>query len=82
MKKVPESDKYCMLAAQAWVELGNWREAAKELAQISRPLQSAPAVLKARGEVSWKGSHSVQGSGFEVQRFSVFPARRSAHLFR
>jgi uncharacterized protein HemY len=55
MRKVPDSDKYCMLAAQAWVELGNWREAEKELAKVSRATRRDPAVLKARCVVYLRG---------------------------
>lgn len=44
-------DSHFLLAAQGWIELGNYREANDELERISTPLRVHPDVLEIRCQV-------------------------------
>lgn len=52
MDPIPWPDKHYLHAAEGWLELGNAVEARLELAQIAKPLQTHPAVLDLRWQVS------------------------------
>ena len=53
-KAVPPPDKHYLLAAQGWIELGNFEEAACELEKIAPALGAHPDVLKVRWRVYGK----------------------------
>lgn len=50
MKELPYPDRHHLLSAEGWLELGDIREAVRELGSISRSYQGHPDVL----EVLWR----------------------------
>ena len=47
----PPPDSHHLLAAQGWLELGNWKESNEELEKIMAELRGHPDVLKLRVEI-------------------------------
>ena len=51
LKKLPHPDDHHLVAAEGWLELGDWREANDELENITPGLRAHPFVLEARYKI-------------------------------
>ncbi len=70
------ADRRYLLAAEGWLELGDWQSANDELDQIQPPLRAHPDVLKMRVEISsvagnWH--HVVEVAGTLAREFPDDP---------
>ncbi len=69
MKKLGQSDRFHLEAAQGWVELGEWREANEELDRITPQLRVHPDVLCVRWMVCFKADNLELAA--EIERVLV-----------
>jgi tetratricopeptide (TPR) repeat protein len=76
-------DSFHLSAAQGWLELGNWREAGKDLERLAADLQRHPDVLRLRVEIHaqakrWQESAEVADILAKLVPDDPFPRVRGA----